>query len=105
MPTGQLRRLVTRPLSHYSRFNYSDKKRPLAGCLLYSIRPWYAIRGRGYLGPEAHVVDEFEEGGESLALPAVTSPQHGEMIEADKLRYAVFNDVWQQVHDRVLVSL
>ncbi len=46
----------------------------------------------------------MEEGDESLAVPAVPSPQHGETTEADKLRYATFNDAWQQVHDRVLVG-
>lgn len=56
------------------------------------------------MGPETHVVDKIEEGDSPLALPAVTSPQHGDMIEVDKLRYAMFDDVWQQVHDRVLVS-
>lgn len=56
------------------------------------------------MDPEVHVVDKMEEGDESLAVPAVPSPQHGETTEADKLRYATFNDAWQQVHDRVLVG-
>lgn len=50
------------------------------------------------------VIDKTEEDNEPLALPAVPSSQHGKITEADKLRYAIFNDVWQRVHDRVLVS-
>jgi len=50
------------------------------------------------------VIDKTEEGDELLTLPAIPSPQHKDVTEADKLRYTVFNDAWQQVHDRVLVS-
>lgn len=56
------------------------------------------------MDPEAHVIDKIEEGDDPLVLPAVPSPQHGDTTEADKLRYSIFNDAWQQVHDRVLVS-
>lgn len=50
------------------------------------------------------VIDKTEKGDEPLAFPAVPSSQHGNNTEADKLRYTIFNDAWQQVHDHVLVS-
>ena len=50
------------------------------------------------------LTDKSEDTDETLAFPAVSSPQQGQTTEEAKLRYAVFNDVWQQTHDRVLVS-
>ena len=51
------------------------------------------------------LTDKSEEADETLAFPAVSSPQQREITEEAKLRYTVFNSAWKQIHDRVLVSL